>query len=53
MSRNIERDSTINGRLFGGVEPIFPHVGGDVGIEVRIAVVQGLGQAEKETPETT
>ena len=39
--------------LFGAVEPIFPHEGGDVGVEVRVAVVQGLGQTEEETPETT
>ena len=29
--------------LSGEVEPIFPHVGGDVGVEVRVAVVQRLG----------
>ena len=35
------------------VLPIVPHVGGDVGVEVRMTVVQRLGQAEEETPQTT
>lgn len=33
--------------------PTVPHVGGDVGVEVWVTVVQRLGQAEKETSQTT
>ena len=35
------------------LEPIFPAVGGDVGVEVGVAVVQRLGETEQEATETT